>query len=106
MEGQKIEDDRTIPIQNKYGIAYVSENVLEVPDGWSVDYMPENLNIENEFIRYKSKYELKDKQITLYQQTHINYLTIQKDSFKIWNESILKIKKNQNEVVIIKQNNE
>ncbi len=106
MEGQKIEDERTIPIRNKYGIAFESENTLEVPSGWSVDYMPENLNVENEFIRYHSKYEIKDQQITLYQKTHINYLTIQKDSFKIWNDSILKIKKSQNEVVIIKQNNE
>ena len=106
MEGQKIEDDRTLPIQNKYGVAFETDNILDIPEGWSVDFIPENMLLENELIKYTSSYEVRDEQIILHQQTHINFKNIEKENFEMWNETLLKIKKNQNEVVIIKQNNE
>ena len=106
MRGQKIEDDRIIPIQNKYQASFVTENILTIPEGWDVDYVPENLKIDNEFIYYESSYELKGEQIILYQKTNIRFMNMEKQSFEKWNESIGAIKRNQNEIVIIKQKNE
>ena len=104
--GKKIEKDREIPVQNKFSIAFNNENTLEVPEGWTIDFIPENILIENELLSYESNYEVKDNKVILYQQTSISFLNMSKEHFELWNESIKKIKKNQNEVVILKQKNE
>jgi hypothetical protein len=104
--GDKIDKKREIPVQNKYKLALQNENTLEIPEGWSIDYIPEDLQIDNEFIQYESKYEQKDNKLILHQKTTVSFINMTKEHFELWNESITKIKKNQNEVVIIKQNNE
>ena len=104
--GEKIDKKREIPVQNKYKLALQNENTLEIPEGWSIDYIPEDLQIDNEFIQYESKYEQKDNKLILHQKTTVSFINMTKEHFELWNESITKIKKNQNEVVIIKQNNE
>jgi hypothetical protein len=104
--GQKIDKKREIPVQNKYKLAFENENTLEIPEGWSVDFIPEDLHIDNEFIQYDSKYEHIDDKLILRQKTTISFINMSKEHFELWNTSITKIKQNQNEVVIIKQNNE
>ena len=104
--GQKIEEEREIPIQNKYAIGYENENTLEIPAGWSIDYVPEDLSIENEFIQYNSKYEINENQLILHQYTRITFLNMQKEHFDLWNKNVGEIKSNQNEIVILKQNHD
>lgn len=106
MSGQKIEADRSIPIQNKYKASFETENILTIPSGWGVDYLPENIKIDNEFIYYESSYETKGEQVTLYQKTNIRFMNLEKQNFDQWNKSLSAIKRNQNEIVIIKQKNE
>lgn len=104
--GQKIDEDREIPIQNKYSIAFENENTLEIPKGWSVDYVPEDLIIKNDFIHYESSYEIMDEKLILRQQTNISFINMKKEHFDQWNKNVNLINKNQNEVVIIKQNHD
>lgn len=104
--GQKIEEEREIPVQNKYSIAYENENTLEIPSGWTVDYVPQDLKIENDYIQYLSRYELKENKLILHQHTRISFLNMEKEHFNLWNKNVNEIKKNQNEIVIIKQNHD
>lgn len=106
MGGKKIEKDRVIPIQNKYKSSFESENILTIPTGWDVDYVPESIKIDNDFIFYESSYEIKGEQLILHQKTNIRFMDMEKHNFDQWNESIGAIKRNQNEIVIIKQKNE
>ena len=103
MRGQKIEKDRIIPIQNKYKSSFETENILTIPQGWGVDYIPEDLLIDNQFIYYESSYKTKGEQIILYQKTSIRFMNMEKQNFEKWNKSIGSIKRNQNEIIIIKQ---
>lgn len=106
MIGQKIDDDRTVPVQNRFGISFESVNTLDVPEGWSIDYIPEDLKIETEFILYESIYTIENEQLVLYQNTNILFLNMKKEHFEEWNKSVKQINKNQNEIVIIKQKND
>ena len=106
LEGQKIEDDRSVPIQNKFEVSYVTENSLQIPEGYEVDYIPEGLKIDNELLHYESTYEIKNDRLILYQQTNIQFLTMEKNNFELWNQNLKQVKKNQNEIVIIKQKDE
>lgn len=104
--GQKIEKEREIPVQNKFSIAFENENTLEIPTGWTVDYIPEDLRIENDYIQYESIYELKKNKLILHQKTKISFINMSKEHFDLWNKNVIKIKNNQNEIVILKQNHE
>jgi hypothetical protein len=104
--GKKIEKDREVPVQNKFSIAMKNENTLEIPEGWAIDFIPENLLIENELLTYEANYEVKDDKVILHQKTSISFLNMGKEHFELWNESLNKINQNQNEVVILKQKNE
>jgi len=103
---QKIKKDRENPIQYKYPQELENTIELEIPEGWSVDYLPENLSIESPFITYESNYKIKQGKIILYQKTELHQLNMSKAHFSEWNTNVSKIVKHQNEIVILKQNND
>ena len=106
LAGQKIKKDRKTPLQNEFPIKHDQIIELEIPDGWDVDYVPENLTVGDPFIEFSSKYELTENKIILYQQTSIRYLNMTQENFDKWNENVEKILKYQNEIVILKQQND
>ena len=106
LAGQKIKKDRKTPLQNEFPIKLDHVIELEIPDGWDVDYMPENLTVGDPYIEFSSKYELTENKIILYQQTSIRYLNMTHENFDKWNENVEKILKHQNEIVILKQHND
>ena len=106
LAGQKIKEDRKTPLQNEFPIKLDHVIELEIPDGWDVDYMPENLTVGDPYIEFSSKYELTENKIILYQQTSIRYLNMTHENFDKWNENVEKILKHQNEIVILKQHND
>ena len=106
LAGQKIKEDRKTPIQNEFPIKLDHVIELEIPEGWDVDYVPENLTMGDPYIEFSSKYELTKNKIILYQQTSIRYLNMTHENFDQWNENIERILKYQNEIVILKQHND
>ncbi len=106
LAGHKIKEDRVTPLQNEFPIKLDHVIELEIPEGWEVDYMPENLTVDNPYLEFISKYELMENKIILYQQTSIRFLNMTHDNFDQWNKNIERILKYQNEIVILKQHND
>jgi hypothetical protein len=106
LSGQQIDDDRQTPLQNDYPLKLDNTIELEIPEGWKVDYIPENLTIDDPHIAFNSNYEIKDGKIILHQETAIRYLNMTHEYFKKWNENVNEILKYQNEIVILKQAND
>ena len=106
LAGLKIKEDRKTPIQNEFPVKIDHVIELEIPEGWDVDYVPENLTVGDPYIEFSSKYELTKNKIILYQQTSIRYLNMTHENFDQWNENVEKILKYQNEIVILKKHND
>ena len=102
-QGEKIEDEREIALEidNKS----IEKNIvaLEIPQGYSIDYMPENTDFKNDKFGYKIDYKLDNNKLIMRRQIYIDALLLNKSDFKDWNDMIKKLSKSYKEVVVLKK---
>ena len=99
------EKDRENDIELTYKSYYTFENTLEVPQNYAVDYLPENFELNNDYINCKISYEQKDSKIVYKQELSMNYLTLTPEEQKTVNATIKKIEKQYKETVVFKKIN-
>ena len=99
----KTEDDRENDIEVKYKSYYYFENTLHIPDNYTVDYLPKNFELNNDFFKCIISYkQLGDKVIYKHQLT-MNFLTLSPQEQKEVNTAIKKIEKQYKETIVIKK---
>jgi Domain of Unknown Function with PDB structure (DUF3857)/Transglutaminase-like superfamily len=85
-ENQKIDTSkRKVPIENDYKYIFKQYNILQIPDGYSVSYKPENFKFENELVSIKIEYEIKNGKVIAYQELQNKSLFIDTEKFNLWN---------------------
>ena len=99
----KTEEDRKNDIEFKYKSLYDFTTTLNIPEGYLVDYMPENYSVSNEFFNCEITYKRNDQSVTYTQITKMNYLTLDPAEQKIVNDAIKKVEKNFKEIVVLKK---
>lgn len=100
---QKIQHNRKTPVQHEFPAVFEQRIELIIPEGWIVDYLPENMEVNHSMLKYTSSYELTENRIHLFQNTTLPLLNINPDNFANWNEGIKDIVRNQKEIVILKK---
>jgi Domain of Unknown Function with PDB structure (DUF3857)/Transglutaminase-like superfamily len=101
----KTEDDRENEIEVKYKSYYEYKNILEIPEGYSVDYLPENFESKNDFFECSISYVQKDNTIVYTQNLNMDFLTLSAEEQKVVNAAIKKIEKQYKETVVFKKIN-
>ncbi|WP_439151623.1 DUF3857 domain-containing protein [Winogradskyella sp.] len=101
----KTEDDRENEIEVKYKSYYAYNNILEIPENYTVDYLPENYESKNEFFECRISYEQKDNTIIYTQILTMDFLTLTAQEQKVVNAAIKKIEKQYKETVVFKKIN-
>lgn len=99
----KTDDDRTVPLEHDYLDTVIFQNIFNIPSGYIVDYLPENVNVSSKYFNSSIDYELKGDQIVYKHKFQLNMLIFDVDDQKIVNQFIEKIDKQYKEVVVLKK---
>ena len=63
--------DRKLPLKIKRGFKDVDEVEIHLPNGFTVEALPESKTIDNKFGSYKMEIHIKDEKVILYKRTFI-----------------------------------
>lgn len=96
-----IEADREAPREFEYKNINKNVNVLEIPKGYKVSYLPTNSSYSDPMFGFKINYEVKNNTILYRSYVYINTLLLNKDDFDRWNKMIRQLTKAYNETVIL-----
>lgn len=103
LKSGSFEKERTLPYDAEFKYIYKQIVRFEIPEGYAVNYIPENDVYNNENFGYTLEYQKEGKTIKLISEFTMKALVIEQKEFKDWNEMIKKLNKNYSEVVIIKK---
>lgn len=101
--GDQLEDRKT-PRENDYQYINRSSVVLELPEGYQVDYLPEDQQKSWNHFGYELKHQLEDNRVVVTKEFYVNYLLLSPDSFNEWNEGIKAYSKALRNTIILKRN--
>jgi len=91
------------PIFEQMKIAMRSKYTFTVPDGYQLEFVPENYQYGNKWISASGDYEKSGKNISLVFKSSIDYLLLPVDAFKDFNAVIKKISQAFNQSISIKK---
>ena len=101
--GDFIDKERTLPIENEFKYTNRQVSVVEIPDGYQLQYLPKNDSFSNEVFGYSIKYRPEKGKITLEKELFVNYLLLQPQEFACWNEGIKKLGEAYSETIILEK---
>lgn len=99
----KPEKDRTVPIYMRYASVFDHTYRLKIPDGYTVDYVPENSSFDADNMHFKVSYEVKNGYIIYNQYIDVDVLMIDPDSFDTWSDFIKSMEKAYKQTIVIKK---
>jgi hypothetical protein len=101
---ETIDKDRKIPVEFLNKTKFRDVTVLNIPDGYKLDYVPENVTFGNEIAGYTSIYQIVGNKIILTSDFYINTLILKSADFEKYNKVLTeRIKTNKQIVSLIKK---
>ena len=76
---------RTSTRENDYKYRSEQVAIFEIPEGYTVEYLPEDQQMEKELFGFEINYQVEGNQITQNKILYINYLMLNADRFPEWN---------------------
>lgn len=98
----KVKEDRKTSIEYRYRSEDDVTIFFEIPEGKEVTYLPENMEIDNEFMTASISYKLEGTTITYNHRYTTKKLLLEKKDHQAFKTSHKKIRKAFKEVVILK----
>jgi hypothetical protein len=104
-ELSKFETDkkRKTAIEYEYKRQYNYSTILEIPEGYKVDYIPETVSFSNQFLTVTISYVLTGNQVLYTHAISLDFLVLNLEEQKEVNALIKKIEKNYKEIVVLKE---
>ena len=96
-----IEKERTSKYEFEYLTYFNTKYELEIPQNCTVKYLPKNFTLDNELLKADFVYEMQNNTVTLNIQLKLKKILLDTIDFKLWNETIKKIKSNYTETLIL-----
>lgn len=94
---------RQLPVERDYKYNDKFIVVMEIPVGYQLNYVPENVTYHNDLFGFSINYTVKNNTITLSRLITINTLLVEQPAFKAWNEMVSALSKAYKEVVVLKK---
>lgn len=91
--------------QNTFPMTQQFHTRIEVPDGYGVQYLPNNMAYENDKLGYRVKYQWNKKENLVTIDTYVkeNYLFLYEKEYPAYNTMMDVIRKSFNELIIFKR---
>ncbi len=99
----KIDKDRKSAIEYDYKKQYQFTNSIEIPEGYSVDYLPSNRTIGNDLIKVELSYKQEGNTLVCTSNLNLNYILLTLEQQKEVNAIIKKAAKAYKEIIILKK---
>jgi hypothetical protein len=92
---------RKRPLETEYQYVQHQTVELEIPEGYSIQYIPDNFSYKNEKFGCHLSYSKKGDKVILDKEFYINYLILTPEDFASWNEAVKSFSNAYKESVII-----
>jgi hypothetical protein len=99
----KTEDDRQNDTEVKYKSYYDYENILEIPDTYVIDYVPDSFSMHNAYFDCEITYEVSSTNIVYRNKLEMKFLNLNPKQQKEVNTAIKMVEKNFKEIVVLKK---
>jgi transglutaminase-like putative cysteine protease len=102
-ETMNIEKDRVSKYDFDFLSAVNSQYELEVPQNYTVKYVPKDFHLDNNLLKADFTFETKGNKINLSVKLAQKKMTLDNADFALWNESIKKLKSTYLETIILSE---
>lgn len=94
-------EKRKLSIENDFAHDIEITYEYEIPEGYKIEFLPENSQSENELLRFEFQYKTLNNKITITQKTALKVLLIDNKDFVQWNTIIKNLNKQYNQSIIL-----
>lgn len=101
---QVISKARKTDFEKEYQHSALFKNSLKIPEGYALNYLPENLQISSEFLDVTITYEMQGDVIMYTHEILLKKLMIPKKEFSNYNKMIKKVESAYKELTVLKKN--
>ncbi|MFT7073514.1 transglutaminase-like domain-containing protein [Patiriisocius sp. Uisw_017] len=102
--GDYIFKDRKVDYKSRMNQKTITEVFLEIPQGYTVEQLPENVSVDNQFLNITVMYELQGKKLLFTKVIDFKRRWVKRKEFDSWNASFLTLKENLNQqITLVKQ---
>ena len=101
-KGLELEEDRNIPYDFGRKVYKRTTTEIEIPQGYTLDYMPEPFAINNDYFQFDLKYEVKGNMIIYTKEIKLLNNILPVTAFEAWNSAVAEISEFYNDQIILK----
>jgi hypothetical protein len=101
--GKKIDEDRELAFEYDFFELESRKFILEIPDGYQVNHLPENFEASDCGFAFKLSYTVKDNKIIYQLRMETETLMLEKKDFDKWNAMYTDLFNQFNESVVLKK---
>ena len=101
LEGQKMPDSRKQEVDLRETLNFTKNYILEVPEGYEVTYIPEDVSFGDDKFSCSIGYEKNDKEVVYNYNLCLDVIWLNPDQFSEWNTFIKNLKKSYRENIIL-----
>ncbi|HYK46756.1 MAG TPA: DUF3857 domain-containing protein [Parafilimonas sp.] len=94
---------RKIPIENEYKYTIKQYTILEIPEHYSVSYLPKDYTLNTDIFAFTIKYSQQGNRVIASQELRKNYLLLQPQDFSSWNSSLRQLNSQYKEQVVLEK---
>jgi len=99
----KLENDRKLPYRVRFKTNKNITHQLEIPDGYDIAYLPENIELNSDLYTYNSTYEVTNDKIIHNEVMLLKYIQLQKEDFNAYNNFIDAIDEAESKSIVLKK---
>jgi len=99
----KTKKDRKNEIEYDYKNYYEYNTTLKIPEGYTVEFIPDNVKAKNDYVSSSITYTHNNNQITYKHTVKLDFLSLNLTQQKEVNDLIKKVEKSYKEIIILKK---
>lgn len=97
------EETRKTPHEFSFKYEKRETIVMTIPDGFEVEYLPENASFQGKLSGYQVQYRREGNKLYCYKTYYIDYLLMMPSDFKVWNKEVGMSSEVFKETIILKK---
>ncbi|MEI6312973.1 MAG: transglutaminase domain-containing protein [Bacteroidota bacterium] len=103
LDNSKIDTTRKIDKYFRYADTHAYHITLDLPKGYEVQYLPKDMNIDNDLIQFSSHFVKTATQVVLEYMITLKKMQIKKEQFPLWNATLIQLNKILSENIALKK---
>jgi len=102
-KGNKIKENRKVPIRRKHKVYYNIVNEFEIPKNHEVTFVPKDLKLKNELFSFESIYKVEGNKIIHTEEVVEDFIQLEPKDFARFNKFIATIDEYISQTIILKK---